>query len=215
MYQVFISYKDADRGLADEVARGLEADGFVTWYYDRDSRVGFNYMEYCGELIAECQAMVLLITPRSVVSTQVTREVIRASEENKRILPVLCGLTYAQFQEAAPAWRQALAGIAAIELPAAGLPAILPRLSQALRNMGIGAPKAPAAKPSEKTLRVMLAYKRNSQPDEALLTFLEQELPAHGVTVFIDRHMKPGLEWAREIEDRIRASDVVIPLLSA
>src|SRR5579871_4309556 len=214
MYQVFISYKDADRALADQVARGLEADGYVTWYYDRDSRVGFNYMEYCGELIAECQAMVLLISPRSVASTQVTREVIRASEENKRILPVLCGLSYAQFQEAAPAWRQALAGIAAIELPAAGLPAILPRLSQALQNMGIGRAKAAQAKPSEKTLRVMLAYKRNAQPDEELLAFLERELPAHGITLFIDRHLRLGMEWAREIEEQIRASDVVIPLLS-
>ncbi len=215
MYQVFISYKDADRALAGEVARGLEADGYVTWYYDRDSRVGFNYMEYCGELIAECQAMVLLISPRSVVSKQVEREVIRASEEDKRILPVLCGLSYAQFQDAAPAWRQALAGIAAIELPASGLTAILPRLSESLRKMGIGAAQATARTPSAAKLRVFLAYKRNAQPDEELLNFLERELPASGATVFIDRHLKPGMEWAREIEEQVRASDVVIPLLSA
>jgi hypothetical protein len=215
MYQVFISYKDADRVLADEVARGLEADGYVTWYYDRDSRVGFNYMEYCGDLIAECQAMVLLISPRSVLSRQVEREVIRASEENKRILPVLCGLSYAQFQEAAPAWRQALAGIAAIELPTSGLSAILPRLADSLDKMGISKTKAPASQIAAKTLRVVLAYKRNAQPDEELLAYLERELPACGATVFIDRHLKPGMEWAREIEEQIRASDVVIPLLSS
>src|SRR6185369_10449608 len=37
----------------------------------------------------------------------------------------------------------------------------------------------------------------------------------HGHQVFIDRHMAIGVEWAREIERQIRASDAVITLLSA
>jgi hypothetical protein len=79
MHQVFISYKESDRRLANDLAQGLEAAGYTTWNYDRDSRIGFNYMEYCGELIAQCKAMVLLISPMSVQSGQVTREVMRGS----------------------------------------------------------------------------------------------------------------------------------------
>jgi hypothetical protein len=70
VHQVFISYKEADKALAQDLSLGLEAAGFVTWYYGRDTRVGFNYMEYVGELIAECRAMVLLISAHSVASAQ-------------------------------------------------------------------------------------------------------------------------------------------------
>ena len=101
MHQVFISYNNADRRLVDELSRAWKAPVTTPGFYDRDSRVGFNYMDYVGALISECQAMVLLISPLSVESQQVTREVIRACEENKFVLPVLCGMTYAQFQKLA------------------------------------------------------------------------------------------------------------------
>ncbi len=223
MHQVFISYQNADRELTEQLARGLEAAGFATWYYDRDSRVGFNYMEYLTEVIVGCQAMVLLISPHSVQSRQVEREVIRASEENRHILPVLCGINYAQFQQAAPAWRHALAGIAAIELPREGMPAILGRLTQSLHNMGIqpngvksglDASQAPALHGKLANRRIMLACKRDAHPDEELLHLLETELEREGASVFIDRHLKPGMDWAREIEQQVRTSDIVIPLLS-
>jgi len=241
MHQVFISYNNADRRLVDELSQSLEGAGYSTWFYDRDSRIGFNYMDYVGALISECQAMVLLISPLSVESQQVTREVIRACEENKFVLPVLCGMTYAQFQKLAPIWRQALAGIAAVELPLQGISAIVPRLVEALQNRGIapagvpaqaspplnhaaraGAgnlemPRSPATAapaPNITARRIMLAYKRAAHPDEELLQLLETELTRRGASVFIDRHLKPGMEWAREIEQQIRSSDIVIPLLS-
>ena len=220
MHQVFISYKESDRRLAKQLSEGLEGAGFTTWDYDRDSRVGFNYMEYCGELIAQCQAMVLLISPQSVQSGQVTRELIRASEEDKHILPILCGLSYEQFQKSAPAWRQALAGIAGIELPPEGIPGILPKLIQALKSMGIEPGGATADTQTVTAVRlagqhIALLYKRGARPDEELLGYLETEFKKEGASIFIDRHLKPGTEWAREIERQIRASDVVMPLLSA
>jgi len=241
MHQVFISYNNADQRLVDELSQSLEGAGYSTWFYDRDSRIGFNYMEYVGALISECQAMVLLISPLSVESEQVTREVMRACEENKFILPVLCGMTYAQFQKMAPIWRQALVGKAALELPVQGISGIAPRLIEALHNRGIPPAGAPAQAPASlnhaaraaagvaemprapvnaapagsiATRRIMLAYKRDAQPDEEVLHFLEAELTRRGASVFIDRHLKPGMEWAREIEQQIRSSDIVIPLLS-
>lgn len=218
MQQIFISYRETDKQLASDLSVDLEGAGYSTWRYDRDGRLGFNYMEYCGELIVECQAMVLLISPQSIHSQQVTREVVRASEENKHILPILCGITYEQFQKEAPVWRQALMGIAMIELPADGFRGILPRLTEALRGMRIEpagvVAASPAASPHVLAQRIMLLYKRNAQPDETLLSYLEAEFIKRGASVFIDRHLKPGMEWAREIEKQIRASEVVIPLLS-
>src|SRR5512140_3418586 len=65
-----------------------------------------------------------------------------------------------------------------------------------------------------KGLEVALLYRRDSQPDEQLVKFIEAHLAADGCTVFIDRHLTMGVEWAREIEARIRSADAVIPLLS-
>ena len=62
--------------------------------------------------------------------------------------------------------------------------------------------------------RVVLLYKRNAQPDEALLAFLEAQLPGQGYSVFIDRHLRLGTEWLLEIERQVRAADVVVPLVS-
>lgn len=66
-----------------------------------------------------------------------------------------------------------------------------------------------------KGLRVAILYKRNTEPDESLMRWLEENLTRNGQTVFIDRQLEMGVDWAREIEKQIRESDAVIPLLSA
>jgi serine/threonine protein kinase len=62
---------------------------------------------------------------------------------------------------------------------------------------------------------VVLLYKRNSSPDEQLLGVLENRLRSLGYHVFVDRHLRVGMEWAREIEQKIAKADAVIVLLSA
>ncbi|HEV7869583.1 MAG TPA: AAA-like domain-containing protein [Chthoniobacteraceae bacterium] len=69
-------------------------------------------------------------------------------------------------------------------------------------------------RPSCVGTRVALIYKRHAEPDETLLAALEAELTAAGCSIFVDRHLRVGLDWAREIENEIRKADAVIPLLS-
>lgn len=71
-----------------------------------------------------------------------------------------------------------------------------------------------AAPPADAPL-VVLVYKRNAQPDEALMRLLEKALQAAGYRVFVDRHMPVGIAWATEIETQVRRAYAVIPLLSA
>jgi hypothetical protein len=66
-----------------------------------------------------------------------------------------------------------------------------------------------------KTMRVALLYKRNAQPDDHVLALLEAALRAAGHEVFIDRHLRIGVEWASEIKRQVQESDAIIPLLSA
>ena len=63
-------------------------------------------------------------------------------------------------------------------------------------------------------LRIVLLYKRNAQPDDHVLHLLEAEFRAQGHSVFIDRHLTVGVEWAKEIERQVRTADAVIPILS-
>ncbi len=67
---------------------------------------------------------------------------------------------------------------------------------------------------AEKTFRVALLYRRNVQPDDHVVSLVESGLRAAGHTVFIDRHMRIGEEWGKEIERKIRDSDAVVPIIS-
>ncbi|MBV6458706.1 MAG: hypothetical protein HONBIEJF_01843 [Fimbriimonadaceae bacterium] len=62
--------------------------------------------------------------------------------------------------------------------------------------------------------KVTLLYKRNSPQDEHLVRRIETGLTECGYEVFLDKHMAIGAEWARQIEDKIKSADAVIPLVS-
>ncbi|HEY0427249.1 MAG TPA: AAA-like domain-containing protein [Pyrinomonadaceae bacterium] len=62
--------------------------------------------------------------------------------------------------------------------------------------------------------KLVFLYKRNAHPDEELVKFLTAELVFNGHHVFIDKNITVGIEWAKEIENQIRAADAIICLLS-
>jgi serine/threonine protein kinase len=87
-------------------------------------------------------------------------------------------------------------------------------------RLNSGSPGRVAIGPGEATttlrpLQIVLLYKRNTEPDDYLLKLLESKFNAQGHSMFIDRHLTIGVEWAREIERQVRGADVVVPLLSA
>ena len=130
MSHIFISYVEEDSSLVQEVAEGLEASGYKTWYYERDSVPGLSYLEQMGEAIDDAQAMVLVISPQSVTSRQVTTEVVRAHEQAKPFIPLLHGLSHAEFQERQSSWRQALGASTSIS--------VSDDASQAARRIALG-----------------------------------------------------------------------------
>ncbi len=76
-------------------------------------------------------------------------------------------------------------------------------------------PTPPAARNQLEMGEIVLLYKRRAQPDEQVLSLLEGQLRSAGCKVFVDRHLTVGMEWAREIEHRVKNADAVIVLLSA
>ena len=65
-----------------------------------------------------------------------------------------------------------------------------------------------------KRSRIFISYKRDVEPDEPLAREICIALQAHH-DVFIDRKMPVGTPWAERIERELKASDVLIVLLSA
>ncbi|CAN5466625.1 hypothetical protein BH11ARM1_BH11ARM1_01560 [soil metagenome] len=63
--------------------------------------------------------------------------------------------------------------------------------------------------------KVVLLYRRQTEPDGALLRHLERELTRNGYDVFVDQHLKIGVAWAKEIEAKIRAAHYAIALVSS
>jgi hypothetical protein len=61
---------------------------------------------------------------------------------------------------------------------------------------------------------IFMSYKRNVEPDRTVVENVANALRARGHSVFLDRHLKVGEEWAREIEEAVRRSDFLIVFLS-
>lgn len=64
------------------------------------------------------------------------------------------------------------------------------------------------------TRRLFICYKRDIEPDQHLANFLYHFLTRRGHQVFIDRTMRTGEEWLKEIDRQIQASDYLVVLLS-
>jgi serine/threonine protein kinase len=96
---------------------------------------------------------------------------------------------------------------------AADLGAELRRL--AMRTSGSVTAPLPEPEAKAKELQVVLLYRRNVQPDEQIMRALEEKLTGQGYNVFVDRHLAVGVDWAREIEQKIGSADAVVALLSA
>jgi tetratricopeptide (TPR) repeat protein len=137
MSDIFISHVEEDTDLALETAQGLEAAGYETWCYERDGYPGPDYLNQVDRAIVESQAVVVLISPDSVGSQQVEDEVKWAREQQKRFVPILKGISWAEFQSRTPRWRMALGIATAVRVPTEGVGAILPRVVRGLQEFGV------------------------------------------------------------------------------
>jgi hypothetical protein len=134
---VFLSYVEEDGDVAHALAEGLEAHNYSTWYYERDCPAGADYFEETYKAISDCDAMLVLISPRSLPSDQITREIVRAVEGSKATLPLLLELTHDEYAKRRPGWKQAMAASNATRISPEKVPAIIPNLIAGLNAKGI------------------------------------------------------------------------------
>ena len=92
--QVFISYAETDEPVAKKVAAGLEKEGLKVWYDRREILPGQNWAESVAKALKESRAMVVLLTPASLRSSFVRREIDYALGDqtfSHRLIPVIVG----------------------------------------------------------------------------------------------------------------------------
>jgi hypothetical protein len=135
-HQVFISHVEEDADIALEIAKSLENNGYRAWYYERDSVPGQSYILKTSQAIEQSQAVILIISPHSLGSHQVHTEVITAHEAEKPLIPVLNGISHADFQNRKPEWRRIMGSAASISIPKQGISEILPRIMKGLAELG-------------------------------------------------------------------------------
>jgi len=175
MSRIFVSYVEEDAGIAKDIAGGLETAGYSTWHYQRDTVPGAPYLIQVGQAIEDCGAVVLIVSPESLGSNQVTSEVVRAFESGKHFIPVLNGITDAEFKERQPLWRQALSASTSILIPPQGIAAILPRILEGLKALGVqpeGIALTPASHAPRHLAKKILAARKGMEGERKQVTAL-------------------------------------------
>jgi hypothetical protein len=137
MHDVFIAHVEEDAYIALEIAIGLEEAGYTTWCYEVDSIPGQSYLVQTGKAVEESKVVVVVISPHSLGSRQVTREIIRAHESGREFIPVLRGITHVEFQNRQPEWREAIGAAASISIPRDGAARTIPRIIDGLKSLVI------------------------------------------------------------------------------
>lgn len=87
MRQVFISYSTKDQLQAEAVRNVIEQNGISCWMAPRDIPGGSNYTKEIPIAIRDCQAFVLMLSQNAQTSPWVLKELDRAVNEGKTILP--------------------------------------------------------------------------------------------------------------------------------
>jgi hypothetical protein len=155
MADVFISYAHHDSEVVKELSPALEAAGYTTWYYEDKGAIGASYLLQIDEEIERCRAVIVVISPDSVASDQVSKEVVRAHEARKKFIPVRRDITHEEFQRVQPEWRMAFGAAVSAEVPPDGAASLAPRIADGLRRLGVepGAAGAASASPLKRFSR--------------------------------------------------------------
>jgi TolB-like protein/lipoprotein NlpI len=89
MAELFISYSKANREQALALADELRGRGFSVWIDQGGIRGAKQWSAEIVEAIDACSTLLLLISPDSIASRNVAKEVHLASEKGRNILPVV------------------------------------------------------------------------------------------------------------------------------
>jgi TolB-like protein len=135
MSDIFISYSSKDREKAEQLTELLASAGLSVWIDQSGIDVATSWSEEIVDAIDSCKAFIVMLSPNSIESHNVVKEVSLASEKRKKILPLDL-----EPIELPKNLQYALAGIQ--RAPMTNIDSII----RALGKLGLEATKAPELK---------------------------------------------------------------------
>jgi adenylate cyclase len=88
MADIFISYSSKDREKAEQLTELLASAGLSVWIDKSALEVSSSWSAEIVDAITSCSAFIVLLSPSSIESHNVIKEVSLASEKRKKILPL-------------------------------------------------------------------------------------------------------------------------------
>ena len=88
MADIFISYSSKDREKAEQLTELLSSAGLSVWIDQSGIDAATSWSSEIVDAIDNCKALVVLLSPNSVISVNVVKEVSLAAEQKKKILPL-------------------------------------------------------------------------------------------------------------------------------
>ncbi len=90
---IFISYSRKDCELTSTLTDRLNTAGHTVWVDNNSISGGQLWRESIVNAISSCQLFILLISPHSVKSSNVRKELDLADKKEKQIIPIVIGAT--------------------------------------------------------------------------------------------------------------------------
>lgn len=89
MSEVFISYSRGDSQFVDKLIHDLEQNGIPVWLDRQDIEGGEAWRAAISEAIRRCRAFLIVLSPLSTRSKNVSRELSLAETHDRMIIPII------------------------------------------------------------------------------------------------------------------------------
>jgi hypothetical protein len=89
MNEVFISYSRKDGDFVDRLIQDLEQHGTSVWIDRQDIETGDSWRGQIVDGIRNCKAFIIILSPNSVGSKNVSRELSLAESHDRMIIPIV------------------------------------------------------------------------------------------------------------------------------
>lgn len=90
--EAFLSHSSSDRIFADSIAKTLRNHGIPVWYSQVDIIGARQWHDEIGQALCRCDWFIIILSPDSVESIWVKRELLFALDDNRfenKIVPIL------------------------------------------------------------------------------------------------------------------------------
>src|SRR5215510_1737280 len=89
MGHIFISYSRKDSDFVERLIRALELYGFATWEDVKAIVSGDVWKAAISKAVRDCDAFLIVLSPQSASSENVSKELAVATKYGRRVLPVM------------------------------------------------------------------------------------------------------------------------------